>query len=43
MVLVIKFKEFGATLMAYGIISIVTYLFFLTWAVGSEDTNHDQK
>lgn len=33
--LVIKFKEFGATLMAYGIVSIAAYLLFITWVVGS--------
>jgi len=35
LVLVIKFKEFGATLMAYGIVSIAAYLLFVTWVVGS--------
>jgi amino acid permease len=43
MVFVIKFKDFGASLMAYGIVSIVAYLFFITWAVGSEDSGHDHE
>lgn len=41
MVLVIKFKDFGASLMAYGVVSIIAYLLFITWVVGSEDASHD--
>lgn len=41
MVFVMKIKEFGPSLMAYGIVSIITYLLFLTWAVGSEEASHD--
>jgi hypothetical protein len=33
--MIIKFKEFGASLMAYGIVSIAAYLMFITWVVGS--------
>lgn len=33
-----KYFELGANLMAYGIISIASYIIFLTWVVGSEDT-----
>jgi hypothetical protein len=33
LVFVLKYFDFGASLMAYGIISIVTYLLFLLWAV----------
>lgn len=43
LVLVIKFKEFGATLMAYGIVSIAAYLLFVTWVVGSEEPKNDGK
>lgn len=32
-----KYYEFGASLMAYGIVSIVAYLLFLLWAVIDED------
>jgi hypothetical protein len=31
-----KYFDFGANLMAYGVISIASYLVFLTWVVGSE-------
>ena len=41
MVLIIKFKDFGASLMAYGVVSIVAYLLFVTWVVGSEDAKND--
>lgn len=27
--------------MAYGIVSIIAYLLFVTWVVGSEDASHD--
>jgi hypothetical protein len=42
-IFIIKFKEFGASLMAYGIVSIAAYLLFLTWVVGSEDVKPDGK
>ena len=32
-----KYYDFGAKLMAYGIISIISYLVFLAWVVGSEN------
>lgn len=32
-----KYFDFGANLMAYGIISIVCYLIFLAWVVESEN------
>jgi hypothetical protein len=36
--LLMKYFEFGANLMAYGIISIAAYMVFLTWVVDSEET-----
>ena len=36
-VFLMKYYEFGASLMAYGIISIIAYILFLTWAVLDED------
>lgn len=36
--LAMKYFQFGANLMAYGIISIICYLLFLTWVVASEQT-----
>lgn len=33
LVFILKYFEFGASLMAYGIISIVSYVVFLLWAV----------
>jgi len=36
-VIAMKFYDFGANLMAYGIISIASYLIFLGWVVMSEE------
>ena len=41
LVIVIKFKDFGVSLMAYGIVSIIAYLVFITWVVGSEEPKND--
>lgn len=40
LVFVIKYRDFGANLMAYGIISIISYLVFVTWVAASEDTTN---
>lgn len=37
LVFVLKYFEFGASVMAYGIISIATYLLFLIWVVATSD------
>jgi hypothetical protein len=37
LVFVLKYFEFGASVMAYGIISIATYLLFLIWVVTTSD------
>lgn len=42
LVFIIKYRDFGANLMAYGIISIISYLVFITWVAVSEDTTNKQ-
>jgi amino acid permease len=37
LVFVLKYVELGASVMAYGIISIVSYLLFLIWVVATSD------
>lgn len=37
LVFVLKYFEFGASVMAYGIISIATYLLFLIWVVSTSN------
>ena len=39
LVFLIKYRDFGANMMAYGIISIISYLVFITWVAASEDTS----
>jgi hypothetical protein len=40
LVFVLKYFEFGASLMAYGIISIIVYLLFLIWVVATGNPHH---
>jgi len=40
MVFLLKYFELGASLMAYGIISIITYLLFLLWAAITYDQGY---
>lgn len=42
LVFVLKYFEFGASLMAYGIISIVTYVLFLVWSTITYDQGFDE-
>jgi len=37
LVFVLKYFEFGASIMAYGIISIIVYLLFLIWVIITAD------
>jgi len=37
----LKFYDVGEYLMAYGVVSIVAYLIFLIWVMGSRDTSQD--
>jgi hypothetical protein len=41
LVFVLKYFDFGASLMAYGIISIVTYLLFLIWVIATSDQGYN--
>ena len=41
LVFVLKYFEFGTSLMAYGIISIISYLLFLIWAVATYNQDHN--
>ena len=41
LVFVLKYFEFGASLMAYGIISIITYLIFLVWVTATFEQGND--
>lgn len=43
LVFALKYAELGASVMAYGIVSIVTYLVFLIWVVGTSDQGNDQQ
>lgn len=42
LVFVLKYFDFGASLMAYGIISIVTYLLFLIWVIATSDQGYNE-
>ena len=42
LVFVLKYFEFGASLMAYGIISIVSYVIFLMWAVITYEQGYNE-
>lgn len=42
LVFVLKYFEFGASVMAYGIISIITYLIFLIWVVSTAQQGNDK-
>lgn len=41
LVFVLKYFEFGASIMAYGIISIVSYLLFLIWVIITSDQGNN--
>jgi hypothetical protein len=43
LVFVLKYVELGASVMAYGIISIITYLLFLIWVVATSDQGNDKQ
>jgi hypothetical protein len=40
LIFVLKYFDFGASLMAYGIISIISYMIFLIWVLASAPSGH---
>lgn len=41
--MIVKYKSIGASLMAYGIVSIVAYMVFLIWVVVTGDQGYDDQ